>query len=70
MDHDPRRVIKLGDHIFADEAPLSKAVQKFRSMELSIQHSFDLTVDRLGDIDFSGRLSYFSFISLPRDDDE
>jgi len=66
MNHGPRRAIKLGNHILADEAPLSKAVYKFRSTELSIQDSLDLAVDCLGDIDFCGCFSYSHLISLTR----
>lgn len=66
MNHNPRRAIKLGDHIFADEASLSKAVYKFRSTELSIQDSLDLTVDCFRDINFSGCFSCSSLISLTK----
>ena len=66
MNHNPRRAIKLGDDILADEASLSKAVYKFRCTELSVQDSLDLSVDRFGDIDFSGCFSYSSSISLTR----
>jgi hypothetical protein len=50
MDHDPWRAVKLGYQVSANETSLSEAVYKFRSTELSIQDSLDLTVYRLRDI--------------------
>ena len=54
MNHDPRRSIKLGDHVLAYKASLSETVYKLRSTELSVQDSRDLTVYRLSDIVLSG----------------
>jgi hypothetical protein len=54
MNHDRWRIIKLGDHVLAYKASLSKAVYKLRSTELSVQDSLDLTVYRLSDIVLSG----------------
>jgi hypothetical protein len=64
MDHDPGRAIKFGYQVSANETSLSEAVYKFRSTELSIQDSFDLTVYRLRDIYLRACLACIFLISL------
>jgi len=66
MNHHPRQIIELRDHVSAYEASLSKAVLKFCGTELSIHNSLDLAVNRLGYVDLSTRSAYTRLISLAR----